>query len=230
MKAPDYFDFLRDKLVANDLQKWIPWWGPTRSTKTTGMYWVAKWINPDFDVEEHMSWTADDHVDKALHAKRGEVLLLDEPIKGMMSFDATSGANKELYRAATVIGERNLVHMTAHVSFKRYPKPFLEDFCEEGIHVVGRGMAEIRRVVDSEANEILWQGKTPGRHMDGFDYPPMPKKDESRYRKLKTEFVQEHRDAEGYSEVKRLEREMDSRLGPIMKRHAVAAGDVDDAS
>lgn len=227
MKINEYLEDLRLNLVRRNMQKWLPVWGPPRIGKSTAMYWTAKWIYPDFDVEQHISWTAEDHVDKALHAEKGTVLNLDEPIKGMMSFDATTGTNKDLYRAATVIGERNLIHQAAHVSFKRFPKPFLEDFTEEAIHVVDRGLADLVRVVDPNTNDILQKPQ----HLDQYDYPPMPVKDASRYEKLKTEFVQAHRDTESYSEAKVLGRQMRDRLRTVLKRHGVedtAGVDVDE--
>lgn len=209
---------LPHRLLKEDWDEWLGITGGRRKGKSTLAIFNALVVEPDFDVESQMAWTADEYVDICLKLKKGQCAILDEPISGLLSFDAGSSENKSLYRAATIIGERNLFHQVLCPSEKRFGRAMREDYIGEDLHVVERGWGQARKIADLERHEVL----DPPQVMDDFDFPRLPEKIETKYRKRKTEFVQEHRDTSAYDELRALEREMDQRLAPVLRRHNVA--------
>lgn len=221
----EFLDGLHEDLVRKAMDRWLPRYGPKGSGKSNDAYWDAKWVDPDFTVEEGYSWTAQDHLAKSKEAPEGAARVLDEPIRGLMSFDAMTAQNKELYRAATVVRERKQFHQVLGVSLKRFPRAFLEDFCDVAVHSTTRGRNELVAIGNLETNELYVDRKgrvTPrSTPMDRFDTPKMPPKEKQAYDKLRGEFVEQHQDSEGYSMRKTIRREMRARLQPVLKRHDV---------
>lgn len=217
MKIQQLLDGLHDDLVRKDQDKWLPVTGKRRIGKTTNAIENAMWVDDDFDVETQLTFTAEDHTDVCLRLPPGSAAVLDEPVAGLLSFDANTSDNKGLYRAATVIGERNLFHQVLIPSEKRLTKSFREDYTEHDMHVVRQGVVQLRLIADLERHEII----DPPKVLDEGDFPDLPDAIKIPYRKRKTEFVQGHRDTDAYTQQRIIEREMTGKVAGVLKRYGV---------
>lgn len=206
---------LRGRMVREDVDLWMAVTGRRRIGKSSNALQNAVVVDPDFDVQEQVAWTSDAYIDLCLRLRKGKAAILDEPIDAVLSFDAMTAHNKGLYRAATVIGERNLFHQILGPSLKRFSLSFREDYLDYGVHVVRRGWAQWRRIGNTDTNTIV----DPPQVLDQFDFPALPRRLEDEYKKLKTEFVQRHRDTTDYDEERITTRGMERRLVPVLRRH-----------
>jgi hypothetical protein len=116
--------------------------GDERTGKSTLAFQLAHALDPNFTLRQCV-FQAQDLIDVANSLKPGEVVWLDEAIKGGMNRDAMSKPNRQLVRYFTVAGERNLCYLILWPN-KDWLDPHLREHrAHWWIHVQERGQARL---------------------------------------------------------------------------------------
>lgn len=116
--------------------------GDERSGKSTLAFQLAHVLDPSFHLRRCV-FQARDLIERANEASEGEVLWLDEAIKGGMNRDAMSKPNRELVRYFTVAGERNLCYLVLWPNINWLDSHLRDHRAHWWIHVEERGRARL---------------------------------------------------------------------------------------
>lgn len=193
--------------------------GPRRSGKSTLALAKALVWDKNFSLDAQMAFTADEYIRKADDLARGKPIILDEPVSGLLSGDTTTATSKELYKAITIAGERNLIHQFIIPSIKRLTGPLREDYIEWNQHVVGRGVFQHRRLADLEHDKVF---AMPQVMLHSVDFPDIPARLRTEYRKRKRAFTASFMQGQDHDVVASMAAEIRPRIRSVMKRHGLS--------
>jgi hypothetical protein len=111
------WDSIRDgKLIAQDDDRVYIVDGRERSGKSVFTIQQAKYLDPNFDVQ-NICFSPDEFIKVIRTAKKGSCIVFDEAFRGLSNRAALSKVNKMIIQALMEVGQRNLIIFIVLPSF-----------------------------------------------------------------------------------------------------------------
>jgi hypothetical protein len=108
-KLKKMWDNIRDgKLINSNEDRVYIVDGRERGGKSSFVFQQAKYINPNFKVE-NICFTPDEFLHQIRTVEKGSVIVFDEAFRGLSSKSTRSKVNKAIVEALMEVGQRNLI-------------------------------------------------------------------------------------------------------------------------